>query len=116
MLAEGSLQGGQGLLARETLNRHHRAPFGLNREHEARLHRFAIDNDCARAAHPMFAAEMGPGQPQLVAQAIGEVHARLDLGRDGLAVELERHSHHAPCAWAAPRKPRSTSVATRARR
>ena len=91
-------------------------PSGLNRQHQAGADRGPIDNDRARAAHAMLAAEMSSGLPQGVAQAIGEMHARFDIDLDGLAVKLERHAHQAPRGCAALRKPRSTSVATRPRR
>ena len=64
----------------------------------------------------MLSSEMGSGLPQLVAQAIGEMHSRLDLDLDWFAVKLEHHTHHEPLACAAVRKLRSTRVATRARR
>ena len=64
----------------------------------------------------MLAAEMGPGLPQRIAQAIGEVRARLDIDRDRLAIKLEIHPHHWPLGSAAARRLRSTSVATRPRR
>ena len=72
------------------------AALGLNRQHQAGADRGAVDNDRARAAHAMLAAEMGAGLPQLVAQAIGEMHSRLDIDLDWLAVKLEHHTHHAP--------------------
>jgi hypothetical protein len=37
---------------------------------------------------------MGSGLPQLVAQAIGEMHSRLDIDLDWLAIELEHHTHY----------------------
>jgi hypothetical protein len=41
---------------------------------------------------------MGSGQAQHVAQAIGEVEARLDIDHDGITVDPETHLHHAlPC-------------------
>jgi hypothetical protein len=46
----------------------------------------------------MLTAEMGSRQPQHLAQAIRKVEARLDIDLDGLAVELEHDSHHAPRA------------------
>jgi hypothetical protein len=43
-------------------------------------------NHRARATHAMLASEMGSGLPQLIAQAIGEMHSRLDLDLDWFAV------------------------------
>ena len=46
----------------------------------------------------MLAAEMGSGQAQHIAQAIGEVETRLDLDRDRITVDPEIHPHRAlPC-------------------
>jgi hypothetical protein len=42
----------------------------------------------------MLTAEMGSGQPQHLAQAVGEVKARLDVDRDGITVDPETHPHH----------------------
>ena len=116
VLAEGGLQRAQRVFARKALDGDDAAAFSLHRQHQTGADRGAVDDDRARAAGAMLAAEMGAGQPQHLAQAIGEVHARLDLDRDGLAVEPERHPHHALPFRAAARKPRSTSVATRPRR
>ncbi len=116
MLAEGGLQRRQGIIGRKTLDGNDRAAFGLNRQHQARADRLPLDDDGARAAHAMLAAEMGSGLPQHIAQAIGQVHARLDIDRDGVTVKQEIHPHHALRFHAAARRPRSTSVVTRPRR
>jgi hypothetical protein len=42
----------------------------------------------------MLAAKMSSGQPQPLAQAVGEVHPRLDLDGDGLAIDTEMHLAH----------------------
>jgi len=56
MLAEGGLQRGQCFLGRETLNGDDATAFSLDRQHQARADGGAVDDDCACAAHPMFAA------------------------------------------------------------
>jgi hypothetical protein len=43
----------------------------------------------------MLAAEMGAGQAEHIAQAIGEVKARLDIDRDGITIDPETHPHQA---------------------
>src|SRR5262249_18322333 len=71
--------------------------------------------DGACTADTVFAANMGASEPQLVAQAIGERHARLDVHADLLAVDLKcrRHACHlAIAAFIA----RSVSVPVSARR
>jgi hypothetical protein len=41
----------------------------------------------------MLATHMGPGQPQMMAQAIRQREARLDIDVDILFVDLELHPH-----------------------
>jgi hypothetical protein len=43
---------------------------------------------------------MGPGQPQTMAQAVGERQARLDIDIDILSVDLELHPHAATLTFA----------------
>ncbi|GAA3792693.1 hypothetical protein GCM10022380_06810 [Amycolatopsis tucumanensis] len=52
---------------------------GLHREHQARPHRFAVDEHGARAADPVLAAEMGAGQSEIVAQGVGRRAPRFDV-------------------------------------
>ena len=57
----------------------------------------------AGAADAVLAADVGAGQQQVLAQEVGEVRARRDLGGDGLAVDGEGDAGHgAP----APRRAR----------
>ena len=89
--------------------------FGLHREDEAGAHRLAVDQHGAGAADAVLAADVGAGQPQLVAQAVGERQARLDVDADLLAVDLEFGGHAAYLA-AAALSARSVSVPVSARR
>ena len=52
---------------------------GLHRERQAGARRHAVDLDGAGAADAVLAADMGAGHRQLMAQEIGEQHARLGL-------------------------------------
>jgi hypothetical protein len=98
MLAEGGLQRAQRFVARQALNRHDAGPFSLHRQHQAGADRGAVEDDRARAADSVLAAEMGSGQAQHVTQAIGEVKAGLDLDRYGITIDPETHPDHAsPC-------------------
>ncbi len=67
--------------------------LGLNRQHEAGTHGRAIDNDRAGAAHAVLAADMGSGEPQMVAQAIRERQPRLNLHFDLSTVDTKSHCH-----------------------
>jgi hypothetical protein len=52
------------------------------------------NDDYARAASAMLAAKMGSGQAQHIAQAIGEVEARLDIDHYGITIDPENYPHH----------------------
>jgi hypothetical protein len=96
--AEGSLQRAQRFVARQALDGDDAGTLSLHRQHQTGADRGAVDDDRARAAGAMLAAEMSSSQAQHVAQAIGEVEAQLDVDRDGFPVDPETHPHHAlPC-------------------
>ena len=69
----------------------------LHRQHEARARRAPIEQDGAGAAHAVLAAEMGAGEPELMAHEVGKRHAHLDLFLVALAVDrqcnLSRFAH-----------------------
>ena len=94
------------------------AAVGLHREHQAGAHRRAVDDHGAGAAHAVLAADMGAGQPQIVAQAIRQRQPRLDLDLDLLAVDLKLRPTCAilPSSAAALWSARSTRVPTSERR
>ncbi len=52
-------------------------PARLHREHQARAHRQAVEQNGARAAHAVLAADVGAGEPEVVAQEVGELQPRL---------------------------------------
>ena len=54
---------------------------GLHREHQAGAHRRAVDQHRAGAADAVLAAGMRAGEQELVAQAVEQARARLDLDR-----------------------------------
>ena len=64
-------------------------PSRLHGEHQARAHRLAVDQHRAGAADAVLAADLGAGQPELVAQEVGQQRPRLDLDVVGAAVDLE---------------------------
>ena len=86
------------------------APFGLDREHGAGLHRLAVEIDGAGAAMAGVAADMRAGDVELVAQEVDEQGSRLDQRFDGLAVDLHGDlgfSH----GVASPGQPRARALA-----
>ena len=53
----------------------------LDSQHQAAPCRASVDHDVARAAEPMFAADMGSSEPQRVAQKVSQMQAGLDTWR-----------------------------------
>src|SRR5262249_2700064 len=65
----------------------------LGREHEARLHRLAVEQHRARAADALLAPDVGTVELELVAKEVDEQAAALDLTLVGAAVDFERYGH-----------------------
>ncbi len=63
------------------------AAVGLHREDGAGLHRPAVQEDGAGAAVRRVAADVGAGEPQVLADEVDEQQARLDVGLVLLAVD-----------------------------
>ena len=66
------------------------APVGLHGERQAGARGDAVDLDRAGAADAVLAADMRAGRAQLMAQEIGQQHARLGLGLDRLPLSVKR--------------------------
>ena len=66
---------------------------GLHGEHQARAHGRAVDQHGAGAAYAVLAAGMGAGEPELVAQAVEQAGARLDLDRVHAPVDSKLNPH-----------------------
>ena len=75
---------------RDALDGEQIVAVGLHRQHQAGARRAAVDQDGAGAADAVLAAEMRAGQPELVADEIGERPADLDLFLVALAVHGQR--------------------------
>ena len=58
----------------DALDRGEFVAMRLHGEHETGAHRAPVEQNRAGAADPVLAADMGAGQPQLVAEEIGEAH------------------------------------------
>src|ERR1051326_1467463 len=93
MLAERRLQRRQAFVERQTFDGNDLGAFGLYRQHQTGADRGAVDQHRAGAANAVLAADMGAGQPQRVAQAIGQGQARFDFDLDGLAVDFKFDGH-----------------------
>ena len=89
MRVEGLLERGQLAVAGQPLDRPDLRAVGLDGEHHAALHRLAVEMNGARAAVPGVAADMGAGQPEVVADEVHEQAPRRHLHLDLLAVHLE---------------------------
>ena len=92
--------------------------LGRDGEHQARPHRLAVDEDGARAADAVLAADVGAGEAEVVAQEVGEEAARGRGRGAGDPVDPDRHlvlllggglAHAAPSSS-------SSMVVTRTRR
>src|SRR5712691_4141119 len=55
-------------------------PVGLHRQHRARFDRLPVDQHCAGATLTGVAANVGPSEPQCLAQEMNQKQTRLDLG------------------------------------
>ena len=90
---------------------------GLHREHQARAHGCAVDQNRAGATAAMFASGVGAGEQQLIAQAIEQRHARFDLDCALLVVDVEfnLHARHAAEPKASVRARIASVTATRRR-
>ena len=105
----------------QPLDRRDGAAVGLHRQGEARPHRLPVEQDRARPAHPVLAAQVRAGQPEVVAEQLGERATDLASGPPLLAVHLQHHldlgdgrrrGHAAPLPDPAAR----AAAVTRARR
>src|SRR5919109_3208022 len=93
-LPEGLLERMQLALARETLDRRDLAPVGLDREHGARLHREPVEVDRAGAAERRVAADLRPGEAEVVAEEVDEQRPGLDLRLVPDAVDGQCYRYH----------------------
>ena len=90
VLVERLLERGELTVGREALDGRDLRAVGLDREEHAALHRLAVEMHGAGAAVARVAADVSPGQPEIVPDEVDEQapcgHLHLDL----LAVDLER--------------------------
>ena len=89
VLRERLLKRVQRVAVGEALDRLDLAVVGLHAEHEARAGRRAVDEDGARAADAVLAAEVRARVAEVVAQHVGQRAARLDRDLVARAVDRE---------------------------
>src|SRR5262249_38299577 len=69
-------------------------PLGLAHQHLAALHPLPVDHHHAGAALAGVAADVGPGEPEVLAQELHEERAWLDVDGPGLTVDLQGDRGH----------------------
>src|SRR5581483_8349212 len=79
LLVEAVLDRVQLAVLLESLHGPQAAAVRLHREHGARLHRTAVEDDRARAAAGGVAADVRAGHADVLAQEVDKERARLDL-------------------------------------
>ena len=72
----------------------HFVAVGHDRERGAGLHRLAVEMHDAGAALRGVAADMGAGQPQILAQELHQEGAGVDIGVDGITVHNQGNLGH----------------------
>ena len=109
--SERLLQRRQRALTRDRLDRLDLAAVDLHGEQAAAAHRDAVDEHRAGAADAVLAADVGAGQPQVMAEEIRQQEPRLDGLLHCAPVDRRFELDHAALSIA-----RVTSVPVRARR
>ena len=89
LLDEGLLQRAHLLRRAEALDGRDLVPLGVGREHQAGLHRLAVEQHRAAAAAAAVAHLLGARQVEVVAQRVEQRDARLDGELPDRAVHLE---------------------------
>ena len=86
---EGPLQAVEASLPGEALHGFHVAPCGLGHGHHAAAHLGAVEQHRAGAAVAGVAAYLGAGEPEIVAERVGEAPERRRRDRDRFPVDRE---------------------------
>ena len=109
MAAEGVLQRREPAVRGEAFDGLELAPVRLHGEEEARAHGDAVQPHRARAADAVLAADVGTGEPERVAEKVGQEQPRLDELPRRDAVHGRRDLDHAAFS-SARRAARATST------
>src|SRR5580698_3087353 len=102
--AEGGAQFGGDLVVVEAFDRGDACAVAGRRKGDARARRHVVEQQRARAAHAVFAAEMRPRQVELVAQEIRQMGAGINRLVDRASVDGEADRRHAAASSIARRK------------
>ena len=89
------------------------AAANLRHRHQAGTRLLPVDPDGAGAAVPGVAADLRPGQPQIVAEHIGEPPHRLDLDVDRSSIDLEAHPDRHATSSSSARRTRVSAASRR---
>src|SRR5881396_2517785 len=76
-------------LRRQSLDREDRCTVRLHGEEQTRTDGLAVKQYSAAAADSLFAAEVSPGKPEMVAQEISQRQTRLDESLVLFAVDVD---------------------------
>ena len=87
---------------RDALDRHDRPAVNGADEHQAGVDRHPVEQHGAGPAGALAAAELGPGQPEVVAQHAREPPRRIDVELVALAVDVEIDPHRGESMPAMP--------------
>jgi hypothetical protein len=91
LLEKPLLDGMECRTIRQTLDGLQVVTIRLDREHGAGLDRLAVEQDRARAAARGVAADVGPGQSQILPDQVNQQQPGLDLGAVGSAIDGHTH-------------------------
>ena len=91
--AERLLQRRQAGVVREALDGFDGCAVSLHGEHEARAHRGAFESHGARTTDAVLAADVRPGEAELVAEEVDQQESRLDRLADDAAVDCQFDVH-----------------------
>src|SRR4051812_567491 len=94
LLPESCLQRMQLAASCQALDRDHSGAVSLNGEHRARFNGAVFDQHGTRAALARVAADVRPGQVQLLAEEVHQQRARLDVRLAHLTVNSQRDLCH----------------------
>jgi len=90
-IAKGGLQIGYLAAIRQSLDGLDRCAVRLHRQHQTGTDDLPVHAHRTRAANPMLATDMRPGQLQMFPQEVRQIEARQNICIDALTVHIERY-------------------------